>query len=177
MSSPFVGEIQIFGFNFAPVNWALCNGQTVPITQNSALFSIVGTTYGGNGVSTFALPDLQNRLPVHSGQGPSLSNYVFGQASGASSVALTQGQLPSHTHTAGSPVAAAATTANPVGAFPAQAASGTPYAATAGATMGGTKVAAPTLGLAGSGLPHNNLMPYQCVNFCISLYGVFPTRN
>jgi microcystin-dependent protein len=175
MSSPFIGEIQMFGFNFAPLNWSFCNGQLVPISQNNALFAILGTTYGGDGVNTFGLPDLQSRLPVHSGQGPGLSNYVLGQASGTATVALTQGQLPSHTHTAGSPVAAAATTANPVGAFPAQAASGTPYAATAGAAMGGTKVAAPTLALAGSGVPHNNLMPYQCVNFCISLLGVFPS--
>ena len=175
MSSPYIGEIQMFGFTFAPYGWSFCNGQLVPISQNQALYAILGTTYGGDGVTTFGLPDLQSRLPVHSGQGPGLSNYVLGQAAGAATVALTQGQLPSHTHTAGSPVAAAATTANPVGAFPAQAASGTPYAATAGASMGGTKVAAPTLALAGSGVPHNNLMPYQCVNFCISLVGVFPS--
>ena len=175
MSTPYVGEIQMFGFTFAPVGWASCNGQLVPIAQNGALYVILGTTYGGDGTTTFGLPDLQNRLPVHCGQGPSLSNYVLGQASGTATVALTQGQLPSHTHTAGSPVAAVATTANPVGAFPAQAASGTPYAATAGATMGGAKVAAPTLGLAGGGVAHNNLMPYLCVNFCISLYGVFPS--
>lgn len=167
----------MFGFNFAPVNWSFCNGQLVPISQNNALFAIVGTTYGGDGVSTFGLPDLQCRLPVHSGQGLSLSNYNLGQAAGATSVTLTQGQLPAHTHSAGSPVAATATTANPVGAYPAQAASGTPYAAAAGATMGGTVVVAPTLGLAGNSLPHNNLMPYQCVNFCIALYGIFPTRN
>ena len=177
MSTPFVGEIQMFGFNFAPYGWSFCNGQLVPIDQNDVLYTILGTTYGGDGITTFGLPDLQSRIPVHSGQGPSLSNYVVGQAAGVAAVALTQGQLPSHTHAAGSLVATTATTANPVGAYPAQAASGTPYAATAGATMGGTKVSAPTLGLAGgTGVLHNNLMPYQCVNFCIALNGVFPTQ-
>ena len=176
MSTPYVGEIQMFGFNFAPYGWSFCNGQLVPISQNQALYTLLGTIYGGDGVTTFGLPDLQSRIPVHSGQEPGLSNYVLGQAAGTTTVALTQGQLPSHTHTAGSPVAAAATTANPVGTLPAQAASGTPYAATAGAAMGGTKVAAPTLGLAGNSTAHNNLMPYQCVNFCISLFGVFPSQ-
>lgn len=177
MSSPYIGEIMIFGGNFAPRGYSFCNGQLLPIAQNSALFAIIGTTYGGNGVVTMGLPNLQSRLPMHQGQGPGLSSRTLAEQAGTASVTLLSTQMPAHTHAAGSLVAAAPTTANPVGAYPAQAASGTPYAATGGAIMGGVTSSAPTLATAGGNQPHDNLMPFLCVNFCIALEGIFPSPN
>ena len=171
MATPYLGEITMFGGNFAPVNYAFCDGATIAIAQNTALFSILGTTYGGDGRTTFALPDLRGRLPMHPGNG-----HVLGEMSGSNNVTLTVSQMPAHTH--GSGVGAstgAAGTSSPIGAFPATPASGTPYA-----TTGTSKMAAGASGtqaITGGSQPHNNMMPALAVSFIIGTQGVFPSRN
>jgi microcystin-dependent protein len=178
MSQPFIGEIRMFGGNFAPANWAFCNGQLQSIANNNALFALIGTTYGGDGVNTFALPNLQGRLPVHMGQGPNLSPYVIGQAAGTETVALTTTTMPSHQHN----VVATTTTATsnlPSGALFASTPVPTPGASaayTTGSPVLGT-LQTTTVQTAGSGTPHNNVMPFLCINFIISLFGIFPSRN
>lgn len=174
---PFVGEIMTSGFNFPPRGWALCDGALLSISQNTALFSLLGTQYGGNGTSTFALPDLRGRLPVGFGQGPGLSDVSIGESGGSQSVTLLTSEIPAHTHSVGTPAGGSATTASPVGAAPGQPASGTPYAATGTARMAGGPTAAGNLGVAGSGTAHENRMPSLTVNFCIALQGVFPARQ
>jgi microcystin-dependent protein len=169
---PFVGEIRMFGFSFAPQGWALCNGQLLPIAQNQALFSLLGTTYGGNGTTTFALPDLRSRVPVHQGQGPGLSPYAAGQAGGTETVTLAAADMPQHTH----PVQAsssAATSDNPAGRALARSASHI-YHSEPGphAVMN-----ANMLGEAGGSQPHDNIQPYLAVTFCIALTGIFPAQN
>jgi microcystin-dependent protein len=171
MSEPFLGEIAIFGFNFAPRGWAMCNGQILPISQNTALFSLLGTTYGGNGQTTFALPDLRSRVPVHEGQGPGLSSYDLGQTGGSENVTLTTPQLPLHTHGFTVNASSAATSKSPAGNNPA--AFGTvAYGSTADLQMG-PDTTSPT----GDSAPHNNVQPYLTLNFCIALEGIFPSRN
>lgn len=180
MSEPFLAEIRIFGFNFAPRGWALCNGQILSIAQNTALFSLLGTTYGGNGQTTFALPNLQGNVPIHAGQGQGLSARTLGEAAGTSNVTLLSAQMPLHTHTL------MATTAN-----------GTVVASTGNQLSKGIKgniqasnqakfysTTAPNAQLSptavsatGSSLPHNNLMSFLVVNFCIATEGIFPARN
>jgi microcystin-dependent protein len=172
MSEPFIGEIRIFGFNFAPRGWALCSGQIMSIAQNTALFSLLGTMYGGNGQTTFALPDLRGRMPNHFGQGPGLSNYSQGQVSGVESVTLLQGNIPAHTHL----IACStddATTADPSNAFP-SAFTSKIYAAspTAGKIMNPAMASQ-----VGGNQPHDNMPPYLTLNFCIALEGIFPSRN
>ena len=172
MSEPFVGEIRMFGFNFAPQGWAQCNGQLLPISQNTALFSLLGTTYGGDGRTTFALPDMQSRVPVCQGQGPGLSPYAEGQAGGAETVTLAAAQIPGHTH----PVKAssgAADSDQPEGRALARSASHI-YTAKPDAS---TVMNADMLGEAGGSQPHGNIQPYLAVNFCIALSGIFPSRN
>jgi microcystin-dependent protein len=170
MANPFLGEIRIFPFNFAPIGWAFCSGQLLPISQNTALFSLIGTYYGGNGTSTFALPDLQGRLPVGQGNGAGLSPYVLGQSGGVENVTLTTGQLASHSHAVNAN-ASEFTSDVPAGHVLAQ---GGMYAA---APDGSTTLGAGTIGAAGSGQPHPNLQPYLAVNFCIALQGIYPSRN
>jgi microcystin-dependent protein len=175
MASPFIAQITIFAGNFAPQNYAFCNGQIVSIAQNTALFSLVGTTYGGNGQTTFALPDLRGRLPMHTGQGPGLSNRVLGEKGGTASVTLLTAQMPAHTHTSVSPGAATvATSANPLGLAPSAVAGGLPYATAGGAAMASV---VGTVGSAGSSMAHNNLMPALALNFIVALQGIFPSRN
>lgn len=175
MASPFVAEIIMFAGNFAPRGHALCNGQILPIAQNTALFSLLGTTYGGNGTSNFALPDLQGRLPMHSGQGAGLTSRSLGEKAGTEIVTLTISQLPAHNHTVSQGFGSAANSPSPLGCYPAVPASGTPYSGTTGAQMAaGT---ATNLASSGGSQAHNNLMPSQCVNFIIALQGVFPARN
>ncbi len=172
MSDPFVGEIRMFGFGFAPQGWAPCNGQLLPINQNQALFSLLGTTYGGDGTTTFALPDMQSRVPVGQGQAPGLSSYVEGQAGGAETVTLAATQIPGHTH----PVKAsssAADSSQPEGRALARSASHI-YTAKPDAS---TVMNADMLGDAGGSQPHENIQPYLAVNFCIALAGIFPARN
>jgi microcystin-dependent protein len=169
MADPFVAEIRMFGFNFAPTGWAQCNGQLLPISQNTALFSLLGTFYGGDGKSTFALPNLQESVPVHQGQGQGLSEYFLGQQGGSQFITLLQSEMPAHTHA----FQASEETVNE--ALPTNfffGAGETRYAAPAAVTQ----MAPQTLSIAGGSLPHNNMMPYLVVNFCIALQGVFPAR-
>lgn len=174
MSQPFVAEIRIFGFNFAPIGWAFCNGQLLPISQNTALFSLLGTTYGGNGVSTFGLPNLQGSAPMHPGQGPGLTNHFPGEVGGSATVALQPSELPSHAH--GVNVAATsdaiADRSNAAGNVLAKSADSL-YAATG---INTTMHPAST-SVAGASAPHNNMQPYLVLNFCIALQGIFPPRN
>ena len=172
MSEPFLGEIRMFGFNFAPQGWAMCNGQILPISQNTALFSLLGTQYGGNGQTTFALPDLRGRVAIHEGQGPGLSPYTIGQVGGSESVTLLSSQLPAHNHPFTPPCNTDDPSAgSPKNNFPATV--GNPiYATTTNATMG-----AGTTGLSGGGQPFPILQPYLVINFCIALQGIFPSRN
>ncbi len=171
MSEPFIAEVRIFSGNFAPRNWAFCNGQLLPINQNQALFSLLGTTYGGDGQTTFALPNLQGRMPMHAGQGPGLSNRQLGEVGGTASVTLTAAQMPQHSHVLRA--AAAADTGAPGSAVALAApASAKIYAAASNlVTMGAA------LGNAGSGQPHENRQPFLGVNFIIALFGIFPSRN
>lgn len=172
MADPFVSEIRIFSFNFAPRGWAFCNGQILPISQNTALFSLLGTTYGGNGASNFALPDMQGRTPMHPGQGPGLSLHDLGEMGGSETVTLLESEIPSHSHTLSvaslnsqstTPVNNSLGRGNPVRVYT----SGSPATA-----MGANSIAT-----AGGSLPHNNMMPYLTMSFCIALQGVFPARS
>ncbi len=172
MADNFLGEIRIVGFNFAPRGWAFCNGQLLPISQNTALFSLLGTIYGGNGQTTFALPDLRGRVPVHFGQGPGLSNYDQGEITGTEAVTLTTNELPAHAHSV-SPLTSKAeeTTNRPDGAYPTV---GGIYAS----TQNGAAPMAPTPSAAtGGNQPHSNLQPLLVMNFVIALTGIFPSRN
>jgi microcystin-dependent protein len=170
MADPFVAEIRMFGFNFAPTGWAFCDGQILPLSQNTALFSLLGTTYGGDGKSTFALPDLQGSVPVHPGQGQGLSQYSLGQQSGSEFVTLLTSEIPLHTHVLSASEETVNET-NPTNFF--LGAGETRYAVPAAVTQ----LAPQDLTPAGGSLPHNNLMPYLVVNFCIALQGVFPPRQ
>ena len=176
MADPFVAEIRIFPFTFAPKGWAFCDGQLLPISQNTALFSLLGTTYGGDGKSTFALPDLQGSAAMHPGQGNGLSLYDLGQTGGSESVTLLVSEIPSHAHAVGRALNDAGNTISPVNAVWAQSAAGRGAAALYinGAPTGQVNInsLAPT----GGGLPHNNMQPYLTLNFCIALQGVFPAR-
>ncbi|MDB4412532.1 tail fiber protein [bacterium] len=171
MSEPFIGQIQTFGFNFAPRAWAFCNGQLLPISQNNALFALIGTIYGGDGRTTFALPDLRGRMPMHYGQGSGLSNRQIGQSSGAESHQLSVGELPVHTHTH-NVTAAVGDSPSPVGAVPATANDGESNYSTA--TSG---LSAVNGNSQGGGQAHNNMPPYLAINFSIALTGIFPPRN
>ena len=170
MADPFVAEIRIFGFNFAPVGWAFCNGQLLPISQNTALFSLLGTTYGGDGKSTFALPNLQGSFPMHPGQGPGLSSYALGQQAGQETVTLGASQLPAHAHAlnAGTSAPQRGGVGAVPGAHPDKGYHPGPANATANAQM---------VGPAGGGQPHNNMPPYLTLSFCIAMQGVFPPRS
>ena len=168
MSNPFVGEIRMFGGNFAPAGWMLCQGQLLPISENETLFNLIGTTYGGDGQSTFALPNLASRVPVH--QGPS---FILGQTGGVESVTLTTNQIPSHTHQAtGYPVAG--NSASPTGTRWASSADTAinPYAA----PPGDTTMNAGAIGTDGGSQPHDNMLPFLAINFSISLFGIFPSQ-
>lgn len=171
MSSPFVGEIRMFGGNFAPAGWALCDGQLLPISENDTLFTLIGTTYGGDGQTTFALPDLQGRLPVHQGTGAGLSTRVIGEKSGVENVTLTTNQIPSHTHSA---LGQSATGNQPSPAGNVWAASSLNQFSSSAANV---TMNAASIGNSGGNQPHDNFMPYLCVNFIISLFGIFPTQN
>src|SRR5882757_9360267 len=169
---PFVAEIRIYPFNFAPKGWAFCDGQLLPISQNTALFSLLGTTYGGDGKSTFALPDMQGNTPMHPGQGPGLSLRDLGEESGTETVTLLQTELPIHAHQFGGAVAGAADSQLPTGGIWAQ----VPGRAVVNLyTTPATGAVNPNcMPPTGSSFPHNNMMPYLTLNFCIALQGVFP---
>lgn len=175
MSNPYVGEIRMFGGNFAPAGWAFCNGQLLPVSEHDALFSLIGTTYGGDGRTTFALPDLRGRVPVHQGAGPGLSPYRMGQAYGTEEVTLTTPQTPAHSHALGAHAGPGTTTA-PAGAVPAGTSAGALY--TAGGPSGGASMGAEAISPSpGSSRPHENVMPFQCVSFIISLFGIYPSQS
>lgn len=173
MSSPFVAEIRMFGCNFAPTGWAFCNGQLLPISQNTALFSLLGTVYGGNGQSTFGLPDLQGNAPMHPDQGPGLSQHFLGETGGASTVTLLESEIPVHNHAVRiHDIDLAELNAPAQNRSLAQSAGANAYVA-----PGNLVTMSPqALAVAGSSFPHNNLMPYLVINFCIALQGVFPPR-
>jgi microcystin-dependent protein len=167
MSTPFLGQITIFAGNFAPRGYAFCQGQILSISQNTALFSLLGTTYGGDGRTTFALPDLRGRVPVGAGQGPGLTAQSVGETSGQETVTLTTQQLPPHTHSI-QVTNAPSDTSNPVGAVPAKGGSyskGAPTGTAANATQ------------TGGGQPHSNLQPSLGLNYIIALEGIYPSRN
>jgi microcystin-dependent protein len=173
MADPFVAEIRIYPFNFAPRGWAFCNGQLLPISQNTALFSLLGTNYGGDGRSTFGLPNLQGRAVIHPGQGPGLSLYDLGQSGGSETVTLLQSEIPSHTH--------ALVASNEIGED--RKAVGEAMARSAGGPLYGPVPATPkalaaeAVASLGGSQPHNNMMPYLTLNFCIALQGVYPQRS
>ena len=175
MSNPFLAEIRIFPFNFAPRGWAFCDGQILPLSQNTALFALLGTTYGGNGQSTFALPNMIDSAPMHPGDGPGLSPRVLGEQSGTPFVTLLQSEMPLHNHTAmakGGPPPGNAGAPDPSLSF-ARSSGGTAYSS---AATNLTTMSPNTIAPAGGSLPHNNMMPYLTLNFCIALQGVFPSR-
>lgn len=178
MSEPYLGEIRLFAGNFAPRYNALCNGQTMSIAQNSALFSLLGTYYGGNGTTTFNLPNLQGRLPVGQGQGPGLSNYTIGETIGTESVTLTTGQMPAHTHLL-LPQAGNATQNLPGGQYPSglQAPFQGFYVKDANKTGNPIPLNANALQNTGGSQPHENRMPSMAISIIIALQGVFPSRN
>jgi microcystin-dependent protein len=176
MSEPFIAEIRMWGLNFAPRGWALCNGQLLPVSQNTALFSLVGTTYGGDGRTTFGLPDLQGKAPMHAGGGPGLSSRRLGESGGSESVSLNSTQMPSHSHSllayndlaelqAPGPTRALARSQN-----------GNAFNQVAGGTQ--SDMSANALEASpGSNGSHNNMMPYQVILFCIALQGIYPSRS
>jgi microcystin-dependent protein len=178
MSDQFVAEIRMFGGNFAPTGWALCNGQLLPISQNTALFSLLGTTYGGDGRSTFGLPNLQGRAPMHPGLGPGLSQHDLGELGGEQTVTLTQAEMAQHTHLPNCLSGSGGDVLNPVlwsKTAGAGRQGGPPnYASTGSATLSMNPLA---IGITGSGQPHNNMSPYQVVTFIIALQGIYPSRS
>ena len=169
MAEPFLGQIQQFGFQFAPLGWAWCNGQLMSIAQNTALFSLLGTTYGGDGQTTFALPDCRGRNSMHMGQGPGLSNYDEGEASGTETVSLTTLQMPGHNHL--------------VNASTGQKLIANPSSANLGAFQMYTNAALDSvmdpamIGQSGGSQPHDNMMPYLVINWCIAIEGLYPSRS
>lgn len=179
----FIGTIQPFAFNFAPRDWALCNGQIMSIAQNTALFSLLGTTYGGNGQTTFGLPNLQGRMPIGMGQGPGLPNYTIGEAAGSPSTVLNSNQMPAHTHAVQVQVAGApsnpALAPSATNQFLGASAGGSPAAAAiwsdalpSPVNMGGAQAS-----IAGANQPMNLMNPYLALNFSIAIMGIFPSRN
>lgn len=176
MADPFVAEIRIFPFNFAPKGWAFCDGQLLPLSQNTALFSLLGTTYGGDGKSTFALPDLQGSAAMHPGQGQGLSLRDLGETGGSETVTLLVSEIPAHAHSVGRALNDAGNSITPVNSVWSQSAAGRGGAALyLNGSPTGT-VNPNSLSVAGGGLPHNNMQPYLTLNFCIALQGVFPAR-
>lgn len=175
MADPFVAEIRIYPFNFAPKGWAWCDGQLLPLSQNTALFSLLGTTYGGNGKSNFALPDLQGRAPMQPGQGPGLSLHDLGETGGSETVSLLESEIPSHSHGLGSSGASEGGAVSPVNAAWSGATTSRDEALYAPVAAADSYMIGP--GPTGGDQPHNNMMPYLTFYFCIALQGVFPPRG
>ena len=171
-TGPFIGEIMLVSWNFAPKGWAFCNGQLLPINQNQALFSLLGTTYGGNGVTTFALPDLRDRVPIHFGQGPGLSPRSLGERAGAASHTLALTELPTHAHAVQASSGSPGSQVDPAGNYPAR----NPAAYPQYGSVADVAMASSAIGTVGGGQPHTNLQPYLGLHFVIALVGVFPSR-
>lgn len=176
MSNPFLAEIRIFPFNFAPKGWAFCDGQILPLSQNTALFSLLGTTYGGDGKSNFALPNLQGNAPMHPGQGPGLSLHDLGETGGSTTVTLLESEIPSHSHQAKASILPANNT-DAAGHSLAKPATGTGDPGNIYSLSGGVPMSDNCIAPAGGDQPHNNMMPYLTLNFCIALQGVYPPRT
>jgi microcystin-dependent protein len=173
MAQPYVGEVRLFAGNFAPAGWQFCDGSLLPISENETLFNLIGTTFGGDGQSTFAVPDLRGRLPIHLGQGQGLSNRTLGQAAGTESVTLTIQQIPNHTHPMVGSTSLGQDT-SPAGKVVAQIGAGAlPYIQDSTDTNLNAAAVLP----AGGSLPHDNLQPFLCISFIISLFGIFPSQT
>jgi microcystin-dependent protein len=179
MSEPFLGEIRMTGFGFVPTGWAFCNGQILPISQNAALFSLLGTNFGGNGTSTFALPDLQGRVPINWGNGLGLNQYTIGENGGVESVILTQNQMPGHNHQINCVSNSNATSPKPSGQYPGDVVSSAALTKVdAYSTNPPDSTMNPaTVAPIGGSQSHPNIQPYLCVTFIISLVGIYPSRN
>lgn len=181
MGIPYIGEIRLFAGNFAPNGYAFCHGQSLSIAQNTALFALIGTTYGGNGQTTFNLPDLRSRVPLHQGQGPGLSNYTIGEASGVEQVTLTTAQMPAHSHVLNATTATGSVTMpgpTVMLATPVEAGVNTSlYVVPGTSTVNQAPMAAQSIGVAGGSQPHDNMMPFQVLNYIIATQGIFPSRN
>jgi microcystin-dependent protein len=173
MANPYLGEIRAVPYNFAPSGWAFCNGQILPIAQNTALFSLLGTTYGGDGTTTFALPDLRGRVVIHQGQGAGLQPYIQGETGGVETVTLINTQIPSHGHSLTGTGSTATTPTPGTGVVPAT----LPTAEVLYGTGATTVLSPDTVSVAGASQPHDNHQPYLTINYIISLFGIFPSRN
>jgi microcystin-dependent protein len=174
MAQPYVGEIRLFAGNFNPNGWAFCNGQLLPISENDVLFQLIGTTYGGDGESTFALPNLQSRIPIHMGTGPTGTTYIIGETGGVESVTLTTNQIPTHTH----PLLASTdpgTGTNPAGAVLGALSPVSIYKANV--TPPNVAMSAQSVVSTGGSQPHDNMQPFLCINYIISLFGIFPSQT
>jgi len=171
-TAPWLGEIALVPYNYAPTGWAMCNGQLLSISQNTALFSLLGTTFGGNGTSNFALPDLRGRAPIHAGQGTGLALRDLGEMGGEENHTLATGEMPAHNHTLEAD-GAVGSSDSPAGAVPAKNGAGIPQYSTHPVTP----MNAGGVGLTGGGLPHNNMPPYLVMNYVIALNGAFPPRT
>jgi microcystin-dependent protein len=174
MADPFVAEIRIFPFNFPPKGWAFCDGQLLPISQNTVLFSLVGTTYGGDGKSNFGLPNLQGQAPMHPGQGPGLSLHDLGETGGVETVTLLNSEMPAHSHPLGAAIDPADNNLPAPDRSLGQSQKEFAYQSSATNLV---NLAAAAISPVGGGLPHNNLMPYLTLNFCIAMQGIFPPRG
>jgi microcystin-dependent protein len=177
MADQFISEIRIFAGNFAPVGWALCDGQLLPISQNTALFSLLGTTYGGDGKSTFALPNLQGSAPMAAGQGPGLTLRNLGESGGEQNVTLIATQMPSHTHTAQADAAGGGNAVPTNNSWGASGGRGRPAAPYAPSSTSNVQMSPNATSITGGNLPHNNMPPYLCMTFIIALQGIFPSRG
>jgi microcystin-dependent protein len=176
MADPFVAEIRIFPFNFAPKGWAFCDGQLLPLSQNTALFSLLGTTYGGNGKSNFALPNMQGNAPMHPGQGPGLSLHDLGETGGSPTVSLLESEIPGHQHAMRAHNGDQADAQNPSpNTSLAQSANGFAYQSSGAQSL--VSLSPSALAPVGGDQPHNNMQPYLTLNFCIAMQGVFPPRG
>jgi microcystin-dependent protein len=171
MSNPFVGEIRIFAGNYAPAGWAFCDGSSQSIAENNVLFALIGTTYGGNGQTTFNLPDLRSRLPIHQGQGPGLTNFLLGQPGGVEQVTLTSSQIPSHTHAFNAKNNTADLISPQGNMLGVSSNTNVFFSDTPNVTMNNAMLSS-----AGGNQAHSNIQPYLCVNFIISFFGVFPQQ-
>lgn len=172
MGQPFIGEIRLFAGNFAPAGWAFCHGQSLPISENDALFTLIGTTYGGDGETTFNLPDLRSRVPIHLGTGSGLPTYVIGEAGGVESVTLTTQQIPIHSHQLLA-TSSAGSANSPTGRVTAAPPSIDLYIEDTPSANAAGEAIAP----AGGSQPHENMQPFLCINYIISLFGIFPQQN
>ncbi|WP_088307251.1 phage tail protein [Novosphingobium sp. B 225] len=181
MSSPYIGEIRLFGGNFNPRGWMRCYGQLIAIADYNALFALIGTTYGGDGITTFGLPDLRGRIPVHQGTGPGLSNRVIGERAGVETVTLTSNQIPLHTHTPVATTAAGNVTVPGPTVIPAKPvdtiSTPTLYVVPGTSTVVPGAMAGTSISSVGQGQPHDNMMPNQTLNYIIAVEGIFPSRN